>query len=172
MPHQRLMGKLRQYGIDGRSLSWIAAFLSDRTQRDIVDGQQSREAEVSSGVPQGMVMGPLLFLLYRNDLPAVLDPSTKCRLFPDDCLVYRDIHGPEDQIALQRDLDALEQWSRQWGMLFKATKCNIMSVSLSRTPLQGFHQINNTILNCVDTCTFLGIYLSNDMAGHITSQAG
>ena len=114
---------------------------------------------------------PLLFLLYINDLPAVLDPSTKCQLFADSCLVYRDIHGPEDQIVVQRDLDALEQWSRQWGMLFNATKCNIMSVSRSRTPLQGFYQINNTILNCVDTATYLGVHLSNNMgwSNHISS---
>ncbi len=87
------------------------------------------------------------------------------------CLVYRDIYGPEDQIALQRDLDALEQWSRQWGMLFNATKCNIMSVSRSRTPLQGFYQINNAILNCVDTCAYLGVHLSNNMgwSDHIAS---
>ncbi len=145
---------------------------SGRTQRVIVDGQQSREAEVSSGVPQGTVMGPLLFLLYINDLPAVLDPSTKCRLFADGCLVYHDIHGPEDQIALQRDLDALEQWSRQWSMLFNAAKCNIMSVSRTRTPLQGFYQINNTILNCVDTYTYLGVHLSNNMgwSHHISSR--
>ena len=172
VPHKRLLGKLRLYGINDNILTWIESLLRGRT-RVIIDGQFSSNSEVTSGVPQGTVLGPLLFLLYINDLPSVLQPSTKCRLFADDCLVYREIRSPEDQVSLQKDLDALEQWSIQWGMLFNAKKCNIMTVSRSTTPLLKFYQIDNTILDNVDSCTYLGILLTSDMSwsSHISSCA-
>ena len=80
-----------------------------------------------SGVPQGTVLGPLLFLLHINDLPSVV--SSKVRLFTDDCLIYRNIKNKEDQIALQKDLNLLENWGNTWGMRF-----NIMRVSRTRDP--------------------------------------
>ena len=92
VPHQRLLRKLRLYGIDGPVLSCIAGFLDSRTQSVLVDGIRSHSRSVTdgdpvlSGVPQGTVLGPLLFLLYVNDLPSVLDPSTACKLFADDCV--------------------------------------------------------------------------------------
>ena len=97
VPHARLIRKLRLYGIQGHTLQWISSFLRGRTQSVMVDGVRSHTGssiegdDVVSGVPQGTVMVPLLFLLYINDLPSVLDPSTSCRLFADDCLIYRSI---------------------------------------------------------------------------------
>ena len=83
-----------------------------------------------SGVPQGTVLGPLLFVLYINDLSSVV--SSKVRLFADDCLIYRNIKNKEDQIALQKDLNLLENWGNTWGMRFNTDKCNIMRVSRTR----------------------------------------
>ena len=88
---------------------------------------------VDSGVPQGTVLGPILFLLHINDLPSVI--SSKVRLFADDCLVYREIKNRQDQIALQKDLNLLENWGSKWGMRFKAAKCNIMRMSRKQTPI-------------------------------------
>ena len=84
-----------------------------------------------SGVPQGTVLGPLLFLLHINDLPSVV--SSKVRLFADDCLIYRNIKNKDDQIALQKDLNLLENWGNTWGMRFNPAKCNIISVTDMRT---------------------------------------
>ena len=162
VPHARLIGKLQHYGINGQVLSWISAFLAGRTQRVVVEGSFSESSPVSSGVPQGTVLGPLLFLLFINDLPLVLDPATHCRLFADDCLVYREIHCAEDQIQLQRDLLALEQWSTRWGMHFNTKKCNIMTISRS-TPLTKLYQLNNSVLQQVDSCDYLGITISEDL---------
>ena len=82
-----------------------------------------------SGVPQGTVLGPLLFLLHINDLPSVV--SSKVRLFADDCLIYRNIKNKEDQIALP---NLLENWGNTWCMCFNAAKCNIMRVSRTADP--------------------------------------
>ena len=83
---------------------------------------------MDSGVPQGIVLGPILFLLHINDLPSIV--SSKVRLFADDCLIYKQIKSNNDQIELQRDLNLLESWGvKKWGMRFNAAKCNIMRVS-------------------------------------------
>jgi len=127
--HKRLINKLRIYGIHGEFLSWIESFLSCRQQLVLFDGARSEHSAVTSGVPQGTVMGPLLFLLHINDMPSVVDPGTSIRLFADDTLIYRVIHSIEDQVVLQRDLARLEQWANTWGMVFNASKCHIMHIS-------------------------------------------
>ena len=85
------MSKLRLYGINGKCADWIWSFLADRTQQVIVDGVSSSTTAVTSGVPQGTILGPLLFLIFINDIVQNVDPGTKMRLFADDCLVYRRI---------------------------------------------------------------------------------
>ena len=90
VPHQRLLGKLQQYGIHGNIHSWISSFLIDRKQCVMVDGDHSEHVHVDSGVPQDTVIwAPLLFLLYINDLPC--NVKSHIRLFADDCLLYRPI---------------------------------------------------------------------------------
>ena len=104
VPHERLLGKLCHYGIRGPIHNWIRAFLYNRQMWVAVDGESSCKARVASGVPQGTVLGPLLFLLFINDLPSVVLPGTTTRLFADNCLVYREIKTGEHQVTLQRDL--------------------------------------------------------------------
>ena len=108
---------------------WISNFLK---QRVVVDGIQSDLVTVNSGVPQGTVLGPILFLLHINDLPSVI--SSKVRLFADDCLVYREIKNRQDQIALQKDLNLLENWGSKWGMRFNAASVTLCECPESKPP--------------------------------------
>ena len=127
VPHQRLLHKLDHYGIRGTTLNWIQNFLTNRTQKVVVDGSSSESARVRSGVPQGTVLGPLLFLTYINYLPSTV--SSQVRLFADDCLLYRPIKCRADQEQLQRDLSALLDWADRWGMCFNPSKCSVLRVS-------------------------------------------
>ena len=120
--------KLKHHGIDDKIWTWISNFLK---QRVVVDGIQSDLVTVDSGVPQGTVLGPILFLLHINDLLSVT--SFKVIRFADDCLVYREIKSRQDQNNLQKDLNLLESWRTTWGMRFNAAKCN--RVSRKQTPI-------------------------------------
>ena len=107
--HTRLTHKLDYYGIRGDLLQWIQSFLTNRTQKVVVDGVCSSPCNVTSGVPQGSVLGPVLFLIYINDITTNI--HSQLRLFADDCLVYRPINSPEDHKIFQDDLDKLTTWA-------------------------------------------------------------
>ena len=107
VPHDKLLHKLEQYGIKGNIHSWLTNFLSTRTIRTIVEGESSKETSVDSGVPQGTVLGPIMFLCHINDLPDCVNSSV--RLFANDCLLYRTIKKEEDHLTLQADLKHLEE---------------------------------------------------------------
>ena len=93
----------------------------------VVEGTTSASSSVDSGVPQGTVLGPLLFLCHINDLPETV--KSQVRLFADDCLIYREINDPSDHQTLQEDLKKLETWADRWGMRFNATKCYVMRLT-------------------------------------------
>ena len=132
VPHDGLLSKLKHYGIDKNIWQWISNFLKNRKQCVVVDGISSSPVDVDSGVPQGTVLGPILFLLHINDLPSIV--SSKVRLFADDCLICKQIKNNNDQIELQRDPNLLESWGAKWGMRFNPAMCNIMRVSRKRSP--------------------------------------
>ena len=112
IPHRRLMGKLQSYGVKGRILTWIKSFLTGRTQVVKINGSASESAPVLSVIPQGNVLGPLLFVIYINDLPEAINSDSF--LFADDTKVFRGITSKTDAFALQSDIDSPQHWSKKW----------------------------------------------------------
>ena len=170
VPHKRLSNKLKHYGIDGNIQRWVDAFLTGRTQKVVVDGTFSKAAAVESGVPQGTVMGPLLFSIYINDLPDCLSPGTRVRLFADDCLIYRSVHSVEDQLILQKDIDSLLVWADTWGMRFNPDKCCILRTT-GGVHSERFYHMKGHILKQESNVKYLGITFSSDLkwGNHITN---
>ena len=160
VPHKRLLHKLEKYGITGKTHGWIRSFLSDRLQKVVVNGESSKRSPVMSGVPQGTVLGPILFLLYINDLPECV--RSQVRLFADDCLLYRKIKSFQDQVDLQRDLTALQDWAQTWGMKFNAKKCYVMSVTTSTKPLRYRYNLDGHVLKQVTDNPYLGVLISEN----------
>ena len=110
VPHKRLVAKLESYGIKGKLLRWIEEFLTGRQQYVIVNGEKSSPGRVTSGIPQGTVLGPLLFVVYINDILENL--SAEGFLFADDTKIFRAITSRDDSLKLLSDIDALEKWSK------------------------------------------------------------
>ena len=174
VPHRRLLYKLKHYGISDQLISWISSFLIGRSQRVILEGRTSSSVTVDSGVPQGTVLGPLLFLLYINDLPDRITSST--RLFADDALVYRTITSPSDARELQEDLDRLTKWQHDWQMQFNPSKCYVMHVTNTKGQQHHDYQLCNQTLSVVKSQPYLGVHLQDNLGwsihiGHVTSKA-
>ena len=132
VPHVRLLGKCRELGLSDQVITWIGNFLKDRTQRVKVGEQLSTEAPVVSGVPQGSVIGPVLFIIFINDLPDGL--KNKILLFADDVKLYRRVKTVADCMELQRDLNQLSAWSIKWQLLFNPTKCQLLRLGKNPPP--------------------------------------
>jgi len=132
VPHKRLCLKVKNHGIDGDVLRWIELWLSDRMQQVVINGAASGWTNsVISGVPQGSVLGPTLFLIYINDIDeAVTSLITK---FADDTKLYKMIKTVEDAISLQEDLHRVLQWSKDWMMLFNIEKCKVIHLGYNNT---------------------------------------
>ena len=158
VPHRKLLHKLESYGINGPILKWLKCFLTERSMKVVLEGASSCVTSVDSGVPQGTVLGPLLFLCHINDLPNAV--TSQVRLFADDCLLYREINSFADHTKLQNDLNNLQLWAENWGMRFNASKCYILSL---QSKSNFFYNLCNTILKTVPTNPYLGILLSEDM---------
>jgi len=124
VPHRRLLLKLQSYGINGAYLSWISNFLLGRNQRVTVSGTGSEWAPVLSGVPQGSVLGPVLFVCYINDMPATV--LSFIYMYADDTKIGREVGTEEDRKILQADLNRVEQWSDEWQLKFNSKKCKVL----------------------------------------------
>ena len=161
VPHQRLLKKMEYYGIRGPLLNWFTSFLFERQQTVICEGRSSMSATVSSGVPQGTVLAPLLFLLYINDLPDSINSTV--RLFADDALLYGVISNDADGDQIQNDLIRLEQWQTIWQMNFNPAKCKVICFSTKRDPPKKVYKLCGVILEEVQSIPYLGLTLDKKL---------
>ncbi len=128
------------YGINGHVQKWIEGFLINCTQLVLVDGQSSLSSPVISGVPQGTVFDPLLFLVCINDLPERV--TSTARLFADDCLLYRIVSSAEDAAKLQQYLTNLQKWEDDWLMSFNPDICKVLRLTNKRKTYPATYSIH------------------------------
>ena len=165
VPHKRLLSKLYGYGIRGAVWEWIRDFLTERKQFVEVRGQQSEQLSVTSGVPQGSVLGPVLFLVYINDLVDELE--CPALIFADDAKIFVKINSDDDIQAMKRDLLRLQRWSDKWLLEFNPDKCVTLHIG-HRNPGVDY-ELNGRQIKSTEGEKDLGVYITNDLkpAHHI-----
>jgi hypothetical protein len=162
VPHSRFLMKLQHYVVRGHLHDWITSFLLGRTQCVVLDGPSSAATTVSSGVPQGIVLGPLLFLLFINDLPSVI--SSTIRLFAENFLLYRRIRTTEDHAILQRDMDNLQQCENNKLMRFNPDKCEVLIATNKKSPIHSEYTIHGQVLNQTDSAKYIGLNIHKSLS--------
>jgi hypothetical protein len=127
----------------------------------VLDGESSDTVTDSSGVPQESVLGPILFLVYINDLPESI--TSQVRLFADDTAVYLTVND-KDETTLQTDLDKLQEWSLKWDMSFNPAKCQVVQVTKSKSPHPTAYMLQGQTLSTLSSARYLGVDLSNNLS--------
>ena len=164
VPHLRLISKLQAYGIRGNLLKWIENFLIGTQQKVILNGSSSKWNYVTSGVPQGSVLGPLLFILYVNDITDGLHSTLE--MFADHSKLYRIIWNPCDSEALQQDLNHISNWSKLWLLNFNTTKCSVMHLGRNAKATYTLFNLatnSNTLLRPTLEQKDLGVWITPSM---------
>ena len=166
--HMHLIKKLDYYGVRGKSNRWIKSFLSDRQQQVLLEGEHSDKVPVTSGVPQGSVLGPCLFIYYINDIANNM--TSTIRLFADDTVAYLAIKGKKDADKLQEDLNKLGEWEKKWQMEFHPQKCEVLSITKNRTIQHHTYKLHGQELQQVNRAKYLGVTITSDMSWNTHKQ--
>ena len=159
VPHDKLLVKLHSVGINGTLWLWFRAYLSSRTQCVVIDGSQSGILPVTSRVPQGSILGPLLFLIFINDIPLLVSVL----LYADDTKCYHPLSHVSDSQAIQMDLNSLSHWSKS-NISFNSIKSFIMQFTLSSSPSISDYSIDGQPLSIKESCRDLGVIISRDLS--------
>ena len=171
VPHKRLVNKLKAYGISGVILDWITEYLKDRTQVVVLNGEKSDIGSVISGIPQGTVLGPLLFIIYINDLLDKIDSNGF--LFADDAKLLREITCKADSLNLQNDIKKLEEWSNDWLLKFHPDKCHILTLGRFENIMYTHrYKVYEKEIEHVAVEKDLGIFMDSELtfSDHITEK--
>jgi hypothetical protein len=169
VPHKLLLHKLKAYKFNSKIIKWVEHWLSDRTSRVLVNGKYSCQFENISGVPQGSVLGPLLFLLYVNDIHRGIEAD--CRLYADDTLLCRNVKKT-DGSDLQKDVMVLEEWSKVWHMPFNNKKC--LHIQIGREVPDFVLFLNGEPIPTSSKVRYLGLTIGSNLKwkDHITNITG
>jgi hypothetical protein len=161
VPHQRLLVKLARYGITGNLYNWIKQFVTGRTQRVCIGDGRSSWVPVRSGVPQGSVLGPLLFLLYVDDIRMHVDCDMV--MFADDLKLWIPINTVADEQRMQTNLDALQEWTDKWLLNFNTTKCVTLHLSSSAVTSNHQYSIGDHLLENIEVEKDLGVLIESTL---------
>ena len=166
VPHQRLLIKLKSHGMGESVVNRVRDWLSGRKQRVVVEGEESSWRPVISGVPQGSVLGPILFLIYINDLENEI--GSNILKFADDTTMFRRVESQEDRHQLQVDINKLVKWAEKWQMFFNKDKCKCLHIGQANAKKN--YLMNNTVLLSTVREKDVGVVLSSDMK--VSEQCG
>ena len=169
--HELLLLKLKRFGISGNLLSWLRDYLSGRYQRVTVLGETSNPLPVLSGVPQGSILGPLLFLVYVNDLPDCISSSSSLAMFADDSKCYHPIQCSEDAEVLQCDINAIDSWCKEWQMSLNHSKCGLLRITRNSQPIHYSYNVEGNLLKTINKQKDLGVIVSKDLKWSLNVQA-
>ena len=162
--HSKLLFKLELYGISGHLLKWISSFLSNRMQCVVTDYFYSPICSVISGVPQGSVLGPILFIIYVNDIDSVCCGDTTMQLFADDAKLYSNVVVDSASTSLQLSLDRLTQWANVWQLHININKCSVLPVtSMVCLPVRQYY-INGVTIPCHNSYVDLGVAVTSNLS--------
>ena len=167
VPHRSLIEKLKSIGLNPYILRWVIFYLSNRSQYVVLNGERSPTSDVISGVPQGSVLGPLLFLVYIND--AVQEPLTigsVVNLYADDTLLYRAISSPLDYVNLQSDINTFACWVNKNDLTLNAGKCKYMVISKRRSQAVPFQSmmLYSQPMDRVSSYKYLGVTICDELS--------
>jgi len=160
VPHERLILKLAAHGIDGKQLECIEKWLLDRKQRVVINGVFSGRKDVLSGVPQGCVLGPLLFVIYINYIDEFI--VSLILKFADDTKIYHVVNSSTAIENLRSDLHNLVAWSNEWQMLFNVKKCKVMHLDKGYNNPKADYVMDGSVLQSVSEDNDLGVIVSDD----------
>ena len=164
VPHKRLLSKLKAYGLSQNIIEWIGSFLTGRRQRVCVNGYFSKWAPVTSGIPQGSVLGPLLFVLYINDMPDDMpdDIISDIYLFADDTKLFNNTKNQANSKILQEDLNKLKAWSDKWLLRFHPEKCKVLDIGIHKRTSYDYYLGNIKLEHTMDEKD-LGVFVDNKL---------
>lgn len=173
--HKLLLHKLSGYGICGSLHSLLTSYLSDRSQSVTINSAKSSSVHVTSGVPQGSILGPLLFVLYVNDIPSCFKYS-KSLMYADDLKIFRPILKRSDCDLLQKDISSLSDWCKVWKLDLNISKCNIITFTNKKKYLCHVYKLNDSNLERVNEIRDLGVIISSSLSfnshvNHIVPKA-
>ena len=172
VPHNQIIKSLSKHGISGPLLTWLSDYLSNRSQRVVLEGASSTPCRVTSGVPQGSILGPLLFIIFMDSLNEIkLCPGTKLILYADDILLYRPVISDNDLTQLQQDINAVHNWTIQHGLLLNNKKTNVLPITRSMNAIPLTLSISNQQIPIVECFKYLGVTISKNLSWsqHITN---
>ena len=167
VPHQRLIHQVETFGITGNILKWIQAFLTDRQQKVLVNGSESSWSCVESGIPQGSILGPILFTLFVNDIPDLI--KTSISMYADDTKLYCPLTSDESALDLVEDLSNLQEWARMMQMRFHPDKCKVMHLGKNNPKFNYYMQDSFTETTCQQH-TLATTLLEKDLGVFIDSE--
>ena len=159
VPHIRLINRLKAYGVLDAVIRWVEAFLTGRTQKIAINGTMSSTHPVLSGIPQGSVLGPLLFIIFINDLPDMCNQLSSMYLFADDAKMYKIIHSDSDSMLLNESYLNMIKWCDTWCMKLNLDKCKVLSITKNMNAIKKYQYGNSNIgiLDHIDVIKDLGV---------------